>query len=527
MAYKFLITSAGLGTRLGPYSKHKNKALITLGTRPAISFIISKIPTNIQIVLALGYKGDILKTTINALHPNRDIKFVYVDKFEGCGSGLGYTMLQCESFLRCPFIYIPNDTIIEEEDFIFNPEEYGNWIGSYIKKSGDEVNPQQYRCIENNTNKILPKGIFSKSIYIGLCGIRDYKEFWISMKNDKAILDGESFGLNNLRINSVKNFSNWLDTGNLISLEKAEKKMVNPRYNILPKENEAIWINENIVLKYHDDKKFIHDRVKRLNFVDKNLFPSVSMLCENIYSYKKVEGEVFSKKINSKKVKVLLDLMQNNVWNKVSKKTNSYYEKIIKSFYKDKTIERVKTYEIRFEVKDKNRIINGVDCNPILKNIQKIDWNKILSEVKMANFHGDFHNENIIYNEKNNKFTLIDWRQNFGNEEYEFGDVYYDLAKFLHGLIVSHKQVIENHFTVEDLTEEKSIIDINQSLILNDSRLYFYEWLKIKNYNIQFIEFLTALIFVNISPLHHYPYSKFLYYLGQLMLEKNIANWKK
>ena len=92
MNAKFLITSAGLGSRLGAYSKHKNKALITLGTKPAISHIIDKIPSSSEIILALGYKGELLKATISAFHPDRKIRFQNVDKYEGVGSGLA---IQC------------------------------------------------------------------------------------------------------------------------------------------------------------------------------------------------------------------------------------------------------------------------------------------------------------------------------------------------------------------------------------------------------------------------------------------------
>ena len=38
-------------------------------------------------------------------------------------------------------------------------------------------------------------------------------------------------------------------------------------------------------------------------------------------------------------------------------------------------------------------------------------------------------------------FSLLDWRQNFGRS-YVFGDIYYDLAKLHHGLIISHDFII-------------------------------------------------------------------------------------
>ena len=39
------------------------------------------------------------------------------------------------------------------------------------------------------------------------------------------------------------------------------------------------------------------------------------------------------------------------------------------------------------------------------------------------------------------------------------------------------------------------------------------------------VELLTALIYLNIAPLHHYPYSIFLYYLGKLELNRVIKKF--
>ena len=45
---------------------------------------------------------------------------------------------------------------------------------------------------------------------------------------------------------------------------------------------------------------------------------------------------------------------------------------------------------------------------------------------------------------------------------------------------------------------------------------------KKNNYSIKKVEILTALIYLNIAALHHYPYSIFLYYLGKFELTKAI-----
>ena len=57
--YKVLIASAGLGTRLGDLGKNINKALVSVANKPVISHVIEKFPKNIEIVVAVGHKGEL------------------------------------------------------------------------------------------------------------------------------------------------------------------------------------------------------------------------------------------------------------------------------------------------------------------------------------------------------------------------------------------------------------------------------------------------------------------------------------
>ena len=48
MGYKVLIPTAGTGSRLGEETKYINKALISIGNRPAISRIIEMFPEDCE-----------------------------------------------------------------------------------------------------------------------------------------------------------------------------------------------------------------------------------------------------------------------------------------------------------------------------------------------------------------------------------------------------------------------------------------------------------------------------------------------
>ena len=60
-----VIPAAGTGSRLGEYTQNYNKAMCTLGPKPVISYIIEKFDDNDELIILLGYKGDLLKQVIN------------------------------------------------------------------------------------------------------------------------------------------------------------------------------------------------------------------------------------------------------------------------------------------------------------------------------------------------------------------------------------------------------------------------------------------------------------------------------
>ena len=148
-----------------------------------------------------------------------------------------------------------------------------------------------------------------------------------------------------------------------------------------------------------------------------------------------------------------------------------------------------------------------------------MDWN-YLSEGEPSRFHGDYHFENVIWSKDSNKFTLLDWRQEFAGS-IEIGDVYYDLAKLLHGLIISHEIIDKGYYEIK-WDDNKVDFDFlrNQKLILCE-RL-FYDWLNENGYDGKKVKILTSIIFLNIAALHHNPYSHLLFALGKMMLNDEI-----
>ena len=122
---KFCILAAGRGTRNNNVSG-LHKALLPLENKPVISHIIEKLG-DVEIVIAVGYKSDQIKTYMNLVHSDKNITYVDVDNYDGAGSGPGYSLLCCKSELQEPFVFTSVDTLVDDDIDIMSIKE--NWLG--------------------------------------------------------------------------------------------------------------------------------------------------------------------------------------------------------------------------------------------------------------------------------------------------------------------------------------------------------------------------------------------------------------
>ncbi|AGF58298.1 NDP-sugar pyrophosphorylase family protein [Clostridium saccharoperbutylacetonicum] len=520
MKNRVFIPVAGTGSRLGGMTKYLNKSLISVSNKPAISNIIDNFSNDTEFVFALGYKGEIVKEFLKLAYPKRKFYFGYVDLFEGEGSGLGLSMLSCKQFLQQPFIFCSCDTLVDGEI----PQVDRNWIGFSERKD-----LSSYRTVSINDNKvenINEKGMAKEGDkpYIGLAGIYDYKSFWDSMENghSDAINEGEVYGLKVLMKNNdiYANFFEWYDTGTAEELNKTrEHYKVENAPNILEKANETIWFLNDSVIKFSDDTKFISDRVLRTKELD-GFIPKITGFDNHMYSYEYAKGEVMSKVVTLPIFEKLLEDSLKFWENKnLSMETRSGFKESCMKFYKDKTIERVELFYKNFNKSDGVEKINDIVMPTLKEMLDNLDWNWI-SDGLPGRFHGDFHFENILYSQEDDKFTFLDWRQNFGGS-LTVGDIYYDFAKMLHGLIICHELIAKDLYGVE-WKEDSIRFDFNRKQILVQCEKSFEKWIISNGYDIKKVKVLTALVYLNIAALHHHPYGLLLYALGKSMLFENL-----
>ena len=82
-----------------------------------------------------------------------------------------------------------------------------------------------------------------------------------------------------------------------------------------------------------------------------------------------------------------------------------------------------------------------------------------------------------------NKFTFIDWRQDFSGNLI-FGDIYYDLAKLMHGLIIKHEIIAKNNFSAV-FNKDNLKFNFKRNYIHIQCEEIFKEWLKNNSYDVK------------------------------------------
>ena len=520
MSYRVCIPCAGTGSRLGELTQFINKSLVSIANRPILSHLIEQFPPNAEFVIPLGHKGHLIREFLTLAYPNRQFYFSEVSPFEGPGSGLGLSLQTCKQFLQQPFIFISCDTLVEES--IPAPDK--NWMGY-----AEVVNLEAYRTLGLSSGSV--SAIAEKSegkapeckAYIGLAGIHNYQEFWLAMEHDSqmAIETGEAHGMRSLLPHCIQAHQfTWHDAGNPSSLAETRKRYRESyEPNILEKSKEAIWFVSDNVIKYSCDKNFIANRVKRSEQLQ-GFVPEVTGSAAHMYRYPKVQGKVLSEVVTLPLFDRLLEHCI-SFWQ--TKQLEPFeanaFQATCLQFYRDKTFERVALFYTNFDRKDGNECINGKPMPELEKLLNSLDWNWLATGLP-GRFHGDFHFENILWSESHGRFVFLDWRQDFGGD-LSTGDIYYDFAKLLHGLIISHELIAGNFYRVNWKLESIDF-DFHRKQILVECERYFGSWLESNCYDRKKVGVLTALIFLNIAALHHYPYSLLLYSLGKSMLKSEL-----
>ena len=504
------ILTAGIGSRLENLSDHINKGLLPLDNKAVITHMIDKTPKEYEIVVALGYKGDMVREYCEAAHSDRKFKFVKVDKYKGVGTGPAYSINQCKEHLQKPFIWTTADTIVLDE----LPRIDTNWLGVYPTGI-----PELYATVDVNDGDAVgfknkdTRGY--KNAFIGLASVYDYKIFWDNLDVDSGEIVSAYYNLDKYPDMKVKTFD-WYDVGTVDNYIKAKNLFKDSKVYSIPKTNgEFLYKVKHNFIKLSSDKTFIDGRIKRAIELD-TLVPELIYCGDNLYSYSWVNGEVLYDYMDLDIWQKFLDFASKNLW--AETRVDGKFDELCHEFYNVKTMNRLDLFlSNRDDSFKEKHIVNGIDTDSINKLLLDFDWNSIYSGIPTKQFHGDFHFDHVVYG-GNNNFYLLDWRQDFAGSD--IGDVYYDLAKMYGGILMSYKLMKdEENFTC---FIDKNVVNYKykSESMLDKFKPIYEKWIIHNDYDLDKVKLITALIFLNMSPIHEKEFGDLLFFKAKQMLQE-------
>lgn len=476
-----LILASGKGERVQKYSRNLHKGLLKIQGKAAISHIIESFSSEFEIIITLGYNGNILKNYVQTVHPDRTITFVNVENYEGENSGPGISAFAAKDLLNRPFYFTTVDCLTSNFKFPLISNE--NWIG--ITKTDI---PELYSTAKVENSQVIDfinKTKFSgyDNAFIGLAYIFNYQDFWKNLEGEKEIIAPFIKKFASIKAKEITSFDIGTVDGykNLckISGDEIEEKT----------SEEQIYVLNNKVYKLNKDLNVNLNRFKRVEHI-KELVPPNVKLDNYILSYDFIQGGTLYELDNLHLYKKFIDNVFITIEDSGRDRPNK--PEIIDKFYVHKTIDRLSLF------------------NKTLEDV-KINFNLICSEVILyEKFHGDLQPDNIIYNQEKDKFYYIDWRPDFGGLTYG-GDIYYDLGKLLGGLTF-------NYYLAKNLNnlawyKEGYVLPTTENQKI--AKQYFFEKIKKYNYNIEKIKEMRKLIWLNMTPIHKYPMADMLFKASQ------------
>lgn len=532
---KICILTAGIGSRLGERTTYFNKALLRVGNKAAISHTIDAFPNKAEFVIALGYKGDIVKQYLQMAHPQKKFTFIETEKYSGPGAGPGYALLKCKEQLQCPFYFVSCDSIINWQDATWGhnkTHEYVDlsthyydsvdWVvcDTILGRKKDYCTVLEQDGVAVNFYDKSPNG--TDLAFAGVAFIHHYEKFWEVLESlkteDKEIRDTPAIFYLKPRVMS----SDWFDVGKEEGLLEARNYFEG--IENLDKLDEELYVLGDTVVKYFHNSSMVQNRVERIKYLA-GTTPELLSHSKNFYKYRFVEGQdLFKEKEPYHYFRHLLDYTQEKLWSQTKELEGfekTVFKDICKKFYYDKTKSRLEKLYAKTGIKEDRMVINGDWRHEIIDELflSRINWDWIADGIP-AKFHGDYNFSNIVRGRDGFKF--LDWRQDFGGS-IEYGDVYYDLAKMYHSFLFPHPSVKDGKFYIEKKRNKiKTFIEIPYHI--EKCKDIFEDFLLENGYNLLKTKILTGIVLLNMSPLHESPIDEYLYYYAKYYLHTVLVD---
>tara|TARA_Y100001968_G_C19437196_1_gene760385 strand:+ start:628 stop:2262 length:1635 start_codon:yes stop_codon:yes gene_type:complete len=516
------IIAAGKGTRSFHYP-YLHKALLPLDNKSVISHCIDSLSLRgIErfIIGCQSGESDQLRSFIENVHHDQDIVFEVCNARDGQYIGPGKTLDLCRKHLTSPFIALGCDTLGE-----FNVSTEGEWvtISEKLKWDAAEINGEY--AYYDSISRTINRGKSTKNIesnpnnqyFTGVIGVEDHSRFWdISSKwNNKKIEKPIYAGLHEGSFTAIQ-MQNWIDTGSYKSYEYARH---NFKEIVEPKPGQEIFIYTDKVIKFFKDTNTCTRIINRHDLLQPTC-PPVTQIDKHLISYEYVKGELLSDKKEKKYINKLLEYFTTKILN-INDINSKEFKYNCRKMWFTKLEKRLALFDEEMNLFDNISQINGIKVSPALELIKEINRSSFIENCIPCLFHGDPSPENVLFDE-NNDLRLIDPRPIFGNS-HEIGDLYYELAKVDHALLVSGTVIRSKRFGYKLLNKNEVEISIEMKEGFESYRDRLYEFCEEQNWSINQLSLSTALTLLSICTVHsNKSYNNFLLLLGKYFLRSSI-----
>jgi hypothetical protein len=283
-----------------------------------------------------------------------------------------------------------------------------------------------------------------------------------------------------------------------------------------PKAGELLYRVGDRVLKYFEDEAFVRDRLSRAG-MRPAFFPEIVEAGANFFSYRYCPGQTLYELGTPILFARLISRLEGGFWPLREQVTLGAS---CDSFYRGKTKDRVERYLGRAQRDPDVPIVNGSRVPSIAKLLEAVPWSW-LSEGIPAFIHGDLQFDNIIYQSEEDRFTLIDWRQDFGGA-LRAGDLYYDFAKLLAGCEIDfHKLRLRQVGLSESPGEIGLFVPAVEQV--RAYRLVIQRSCARNGLDYRKVRLIAALIYLNMAGLHFAPLDRLLFHVGRHQLAAELG----
>ena len=504
-----IIPTAGTGSRMGRYTTHLNKSLLPYLGKPVLGHIIDSFPADTRFVIPVGYLADQVKDFCLLTYPERNIEFINIIDYTSSSSGAGRTFEQCKDSINGPFWYITCDTYFNEN--ILNKISNNDCC---FTKTVPEDESYLYTMFEIDSNNKISDITFKQTqptTWTAFTGVM-YIYHWERFFNNLKTINSAEFIYSISRGSNVASLETWQDFGCPVSYHNAVTKSLAFDFS---KEDEITYICNNKVVKWWVDPTVAKKKYTK-TLSNPEVFPENCQYRGNYMSYNFFPGKTLYEHNDAGSISNLLSWLHSNVWVKINNDICAESS----AFYKDKTLNRVNQFLKKHTSLPVIKSIDGVEVNDYSYYLETINW-ELLSNDNLTGFiHGDLQFDNIIIND-NNEFKIIDWRHEFGGLV-EYGDIYYDFAKMLGGLIINYARIKNHQFAIQ-IDGDAVTLDIPNIDNISKYQQEIKNYVDKHNLNYKKVQQLVPMIFWNMSPLHFEPFDMFLWYLG-IKLFQEIEN---